>query len=106
MQVMLARLLALFALVLMPFGMGAGAAAAQPAPHHSATAASHCPDPASDNGATDQTANCTMTCSAVAASGFIAPPPPVAVAPPHPRPLAPRGSGLHPEAAIPPPKRA
>lgn len=106
MQQVLARLLTLLALVLMPFGMGAAPATAQPAQHHSAAAAAHCPEPASDQGAADQTAGCTMTCSAVVAPEAFAGPPSAAATLPPVRPLAQRVGGLHPEAAIPPPKRA
>ncbi|MEO5973400.1 MAG: hypothetical protein ABIP91_08580 [Sphingomicrobium sp.] len=109
MQSLLAKILTLVALALMPFGMVAAPAAAQPAQQHhgAAAAAAHCPEPASDERSTaDQAADCTMTCAAVVAPEPTAGPVPAVSPPPPVRPLAQRGSGLHSEAATPPPKRA
>ncbi len=110
MQVMLTRLLTLIALVLMPFGMAAAPASAQPMPpmqHHAATAESHCMDQDSpDHGKTAQPGDCAMTCAAIVAPQPAAAPPPARVKPVIARPLVQRGSGLHTEAATPPPKRA
>ncbi|WP_310468177.1 hypothetical protein [Sphingomonas sp.] len=106
MQALVIKLLTLIALAMMPFGMAAPAAA-QPAGHHAAAAADvHCPDPAGDRDSQAPKSNeCAMTCAAIVAPEFVASPAPALNPPPAVRPLAQRGSGLHPEAATPPPKR-
>jgi hypothetical protein len=100
------KLLALLAVLLMPFGMTPVAAAKSP--HHSATMPmQHCPEQAPDHGSKGGFVECTMACSAALPALDSAPqqslPPernltPVAVA--HIL------HGLHPETATPPPKTA
>lgn len=101
------RLLALVSVLLMPFGMTAAAEASSPSHHETAgMMMGHCPDqpqPDSKPGI----AACTMVCSAAL--------PAIEPAQPHreavdsvPAETAEirRLAGLHPDAAIPPPKRA
>jgi hypothetical protein len=64
MRTMALRLLALIAVLMLPFGMAAPAAV--PAAHHSATAAmplDHCPDQQSSVGHKGAVAECAMPCS-------------------------------------------
>ena len=101
---MVLRVLTLIALVLMPFGMGAASAV----PVHDAPAASHCEDQGSQPAepSSDQVVDCAMACSMVAT----AEPRTGESVPNHrlpaDRPLAERGTGLHPDTATPPPKRS
>jgi putative hemolysin len=102
----LAKLLLIAAILLLPFGMGAPAAAAQ---HHTPTASSamsHCPE----EGTSDQRhsgGECTMACAstlpAVDQPGGqrLAP-----VAAPSARVLAAPLTSLYPETATPPPRLA
>ena len=98
------RLLTLVALVLMPFGMDA--ASAVPAAH--APAASHCEDQGSQPAehSRHQAVDCAMACSMVATAeartGEAIPSHHLAAD----RPIAQRGTGLHPDTATPPPKRS
>lgn len=107
----LIRILAAFAMLLMPLAMAGGVpAAAAAAPHHAAAAASegHC----SQSGEDDQdrrqgaAAHCTMACAALPAWQA-----PLPAATPAPRPSVFAGtllpvSGLAPEAETPPPRTA
>ncbi len=102
----LAKLLLIAAMLLMPLGMAAPAAAAQ---HHApaaSSAMSHCPE----EGATDQRhvgGECTMACASTlpaidrAGGDLLAP-----VATPSARILAAPLASLHPEIATPPPRFA
>lgn len=100
----LAKLLLIAAILLMPFGMAAPAAAVE---HHAAASAeSHCPE----EGTVDQRhsgGECTMACAstlpAIDQGGgqLLAP-----VAAPTLRVLAAPLTGLHPETATPPPRLA
>ena len=102
---MLARLVLIFAVLLMPLGMAPAAAA-----HHDMSAAmpmEHCPDQAPNHHSKGGIADCTMACAAAlpaiaappADRSFVAREPVAAVSadPLH---------GLHPETETPPPRRA
>jgi putative hemolysin len=102
------KLLALFALVLMPFGMAAAPAAAHGAAHGTvASAMAHCGEQGSKSGkAAHQASDCTATCAmTMAEPARLAEPTPMlrsVLAPSHHHYI----DGLHPEAAIPPPRTA
>ena len=101
------RLLAVVALVAMPFGMSA--ASAGPAHHAPAEAtAGHCDEqggqPAEDPG--DRLAGCTASCSMFMADIAAAEAPVALAAQSKVRPIARHWSSLPPETATPPPKRA
>lgn len=102
-RMMLARLLLMFAVLVMPLGM-APAAAAQ----HEATAdmpMGHCPDHSSDHHSKGGISECTMACAAAL---------PAVVSSPADQSLVAREAvgavfanplhGVHPETATPPPK--
>ena len=98
------RLLTLFALLLMPFGM-ASAPAESPIRHHSSASMDHCPDKQSNDDFEGGASECAMPCSAALAANegpaieslsFAHAP----VEPTLDRSLA----GLVPEIATPPPK--
>jgi len=100
-------LLALLAVIVMPFGMAP--AQASPVEHHAMAgmAMDHCPDqqgPKAPHGGFDQ---CTMACAA-ALPALDAPraAAPMIVCEPLAQPAAERLHGLHPETATPPPKRS
>lgn len=107
MPAIILRLLTLLALLAMPFGMGmAGAAPPQPAP--AAASAEHCGQHGSQpiNKSIKYSADCTMGCSMlIAAETQVAEPTPK-VRLPAQRPLAERGTGLHPDIETPPPKHS
>ena len=98
------KLMSLLALVLMPFGMSAAMAA----PGHQPTAATaeHCGEhggqPAEKS--PKQSAACAVACSMLIAAETPMDEPAPAVRLPPARPLAERGTGLHPDTATPPPK--
>jgi hypothetical protein len=101
----LAKLLLIAAILFMPFGMAAPAAAAE---HHApASAMSHCPDEGAPDQRDSTSGECTMGCAsalpALARSNgpFLAP-----TAAPSARVLAGPLAGLHPETATPPPRPA
>ena len=104
---LLTRLLAAFALLLMPLGM----AAADPAMAHSAApaVASHCDDgheaPA-DKSRQGHEIDCTIACSALRPVDPVQTAGPSALSPAAPAAIPDRLGGLHPEAAIPPPRRS
>jgi len=98
------RLIALLAVLLLPFGM-VPAAAADSHQHMASMPMQHCPDPAPNHGPKGAFAECTMACSAALPALDMAPEEtlpsdrtsdPVTVA--HVL------HGLHPETATPPPK--
>ena len=99
------KLLTLVAVLLMPFGMTASAAAA---PHHSAAMPiQHCPEQGSKQAGKAGFAQCTMACSAA----FPALPakqdrPLLILCEPVSEAAIHQLRGLHPETATPPPKRS
>ena len=101
---MVLRLLALLALVLMPFGMGT--ASAIPVHHAPAAAAQHCDEhggqPAGQS--RDKAMDCAVSCSMLAVAEARIDRPSAALPVPTARPLAERDAGLHPDTATPPPK--
>ena len=104
---MVLRLLTLFALVLMPLGMGT--ADAMPAHHAPAVATDqHCDghggQPAEQS--RDKSMDCAISCSILAISEVEVEGPSVARPIPTARPLAELDAGLHPDTATPPPKRS
>ena len=106
MGVFAVRLLALLAVLLMPFGM-APAAAAPPA-HHSATMnmpMGHCPDQESGRHAKGGIVECMMACAAALPAIGSAADEPRLIAPDQVVPaLAQRLLSHHPEIATPPPR--
>lgn len=102
----LAKLLLMLAVLLMPFGMAAPAAAALPhRPAHAAAAMpmQHCPEQGRAPYA--MCAECTMACAAtLPAVGMSAEKHVPFVTAPAPRALAEPLLGLHPETATPPPR--
>ena len=105
MPALILRLLTLVALVLMPFGMGTAIAA--PVYHAPASvSAAHCEDERREpvDQSTEQAIDCAMACSMVATAetGVDEPSPDLRLV--MARPLAERGSDLHPDTATPPPK--
>lgn len=105
MPAVIIRLLALLALIMMPFGMGAAMAAPV---HHapSSAAAEHCGEHGSqpDKKSPSQAADCAIACSMLmtAETGLAEPPPALRL--PAARAPADHGHGLHPDTATPPPK--
>jgi len=101
----LAKLLLIAAILLMPFGMGAPAAAAS---HHAPAATSamrHCPDQAPASGHQGGVSECTMGCAAsLPAISDPADQLLLAIAAPGPGAPAERLTGLHPETVTPPPR--
>jgi hypothetical protein len=99
------KLLAVLAMLLMPFGMAPAAATIQ---HHGAAMPmQHCPDEQSSSGKKGAFAECTMACSAALPALAQPQPLPVPTACERVRPpLAQQLSDLHPEIATRPPKRA
>ena len=101
----LAKLLLIAAILLMPFGMAAPAAAAS---HHApaATAAmGHCPDRAPASGHQDGISECTMGCAAsLPAISGPADQLLLAIAAPDVGAPVERLTGLHPETVTPPPR--
>ena len=102
------KLMALIAVLLMPFGMSAAASAAPSADHAMAgMPMGHCPDEQSQTDSKPGIAACTMVCSA--ALPAIEPRQPTCgdTADAHPLlDLVTILTGLHPEAATPPPRLA
>jgi len=103
----LARLLLIAAMLLMPLGMAAPAAAVS---HHApaaSSAMSHCPDQGSPDQRQSGLGECTMACAsalpAIAPTGEHSLAPVVA---PNLRLLSEPLAGLHPETATPPPRLA
>jgi hypothetical protein len=102
-------LLALVAVLLMPFGMSAANAAAPDHQQMSAMASpmQHCPEPASSPRSKGVLADCAMACSAALPAGELA----MAVSLVHTPPLLetsvlPALSGIELEIATPPPRQA
>lgn len=104
MPALILRMLTLFALVLMPFGMSA--ASAGPIHHTPAAAAQHCDEQGSQPVQAPDAMDCALTCSMLvgAQPGAVEPLPPVRL--PTARLPAESGAGLHPDTATPPPKLA
>ena len=104
----LLRILTLFALTMMPFGMVPAPAAASPAPHHAMDGmAGHCDEgDESDDGKAERGVHCALACSAMTPDATAAPIPVEMVASrpslPHVAPFV----GRQPEADPPPPKLA
>ena len=102
----IAKLLALLALLLMPFGMQP-AAAAPAAPDHAAMPMQHCPEPAPAHDMSGGIVGCTMACSAAVPADDLPAAEPAGLASVRPEPVAaPDLRGLHPDTATPPPRRA
>jgi len=102
---MIGKLVVLLAVLLMPFGMTApAAAAAQHAP--TAMPMGHCPEE-SPSQRKAGFVECTMACSAALLATSFGPREPLAIvcAPDEPA-IAQRLHGLHPETETPPPKRS
>ena len=103
MPTMILKLLALIALVLMPFGMGS--AMAGPAHHPATASAGHCDEqrgqPAENRSSIAP--DCTACSMAIVAQARVQVPA-AAARVPAARPFPVRGIGLHPETATPPPK--
>ena len=100
------RLLALLAMVLMPFGMAA-APATPSERHHSSVGMEHCPEESSKTDLAGGPGGCAMPCSAALPAGDAGP----IESPSLARSLVDSGrppalAGLVPEIAIPPPKLA
>jgi hypothetical protein len=108
----LLRTLTILALVLMPFGVShAQAAAAQATASSHELAPAHCAE-MDEHGpgkprppAQDRSADCALACSALPCFAGLIDAPQMAPLAYHPLPLA-AGSGVRPEAAIPPPRRS
>lgn len=102
----LAKLLLMLAVLLMPFGMAApAAAAANPAHPAAAMAMQHCPDQRGGPHHQGGFAECTMACAAaLPAVASSAQPALLFVVAPTLRVLAEPLLGLHPETATPPPR--
>jgi hypothetical protein len=100
------KLLALFAVMLMPLGMTAAPAAA----HHRPAAAmpmEHCPEPVQPHDTKSGLVECAMACSAaLPAVGSPLPMRPLILCAPVESSLSSRLRGLHPDPATPPPKRS
>jgi len=101
----LLRLLAFFAVMLMPFGMSAAATPMQQ--HQMAMPMQHCPEPDSSHHSTGALADCTMACaSALPATDLeMAVAHPVSKFTPEPA-LMPALAGIELEIATPPPRRS
>ena len=101
------KLLTLLALVLMPLGMGAASAALV---RHAPTAATsgHCDEPTGQPAehSPDLAVDCATACSMVATAEARSDKPAPHLHLQIDRPLAKRGTGLHPDTATPPPKRS
>lgn len=105
MQSVALRLLALVALLLMPIGMSAALAAANPRHSASAMAMQDCPGSSSKSHEKSGFVECAMACSAaLPAVDQQTVQPPKTVRAVAQRALAQVLIGLHPEAATPPPK--
>jgi hypothetical protein len=100
---MLVRLLALVAVLLMPFGMAPVSSAARH--EHSASMNSHCPQQAPKQAGKAAFAECTMACSAALPATELPREHPLLI---NCMPVGPSTAkalqGLHPETATPPPK--
>ena len=101
----LSKLVALIAVLLMPFGMTAAPAA--PAQHPAAMAMAHCPEQAPKHADKAGFMECAMACSAaLPASEFASEQPMLIVCAPTDTEAAQILHGLHPDTATPPPKRS
>lgn len=99
-------LLALAAMLLMPFGMSAASAAPSHRAPMAMAAMGHCGDSAPGRSPAPSHSDCAISCTALLATTAQAPEPArLAALPALPR-LAEPFSGLVPETATPPPKRA
>lgn len=100
------RLLTLFALVLMPFGMAATPAMAQPmAGHHAMASMGHCDEqPDQDQGPASKQMDCAAMCSAIPAANGPSPLPVLKPVAPRSIALAAPFIGVEPEIATPPPR--
>jgi hypothetical protein len=102
------RILTMFAVVLMPFGMLGGASAAMAMSHHGGAAMTmdHCAgmDKQQKKEAPGHTPDCMVTCAAIPSTGGDFEHQAMTPAAIEPLALAPPVHGLHPEAATPPPR--
>jgi hypothetical protein len=103
---LICSLLALVAVLLMPLGMNA-AAAAPSTSHHDMAGMGHCPDQGSQSESTPGIAACTMICAAALPAADAGMPGCAAIAALPAEVTSIRVlAGLHPDAADPPPKLA
>ena len=100
----LCRLVALLAVLLMPFGMQPAAAA--PAQHHASMAAQHCPEQAPTHDLKGGFSDCTMACSAALPAADLQQVHPSIASVPTEAVVARILHGLIPDTATPPPKRS
>lgn len=105
MRIAALRLLTLFALLLMPFGMAAASSAPVAGHHSSAMPTEHCDDQPGEKQSGGAVAKCAMPCAAALPAADLAP----ADQQPVPRarsrpPIEPRLAGILMEIATPPPK--
>ena len=106
---LICSLLALVAVLLMPFGMTGAASAASSAQHHEMAEMpmGHCPDEGKQPDSQSGIQACTMVCSAALPAIDFDREQPVTLACAPDRPAAMQLlQGLHPETATPPPKRS
>jgi hypothetical protein len=101
----MSRLIALVALLLMPFGMTAAPALAQQ-PGHSAAMAGHCGDQPDRGQSQLPTKEHCAVCGALPAADSPAPAPRLKPSMPRTAALAVSFAGIEPETATPPPKTA
>jgi hypothetical protein len=105
MSTFVCRLLALFAVLLMPFGMSAVPAAAAQHEQMGAMAMQHCPDQNSKQPSKGALADCTMACAAaLPAAELPQPATPLAFRVPVEPNVIPSLSGIELEIATPPPR--
>ena len=103
----LLRLLALLALVLMPFGMAGAPAMAQPMPtQHAMASMGHCDEQRDQDEAPVSKMDCTAMCTALPATDAPAPAPALQPIVPRTIAIAVPFAGIEPELATPPPRRA
>ena len=100
----LCRLVALLAVLLMPFGMQPAAAA--PAQHHAAMAAQHCPQQAPTHDQKVGFSDCTMACSAALPAADLQQVHPSIASVPTEAVVARTLHGLVSDTVTPPPKRS
>jgi hypothetical protein len=107
------RILTLLAVLLMPFGMIGPASPVMAMSHHDGRAMTvdHCAGSAGmgkprKEDPPGHTPGCMVTCAAIPSAGVDLQPHAMAPSAVAPHALAPRVRGLHPEAAIPPPRFA
>ena len=105
MRSLVIRLLALIAVLLMPFGMSAATAAPAHHEHAGAMPMGHCPDPVQSPAGKGALADCTMACaSALPAADLASTDAPSALRSPVEPTFIPALSGIELEIATPPPR--